>query len=57
MMKKINQYKKDIKILMKKSSDIDIKRRMEGRIRLTKAELKLKNEILDLVEKLMKEIK
>lgn len=52
-MKTIGQYKEDIKNLMKKSADIDIKATNENRD-LSSDELLLKNEILDAVEDLNK---
>ena len=52
-MKTISQYKEDIKNLMKKSADIDMKAISESRD-MTEAELALKNEILDTVEEINK---
>ena len=50
-MKTLSQYKDDIKTLMGKMSDIDEKAKVEGRD-FTKAELSIKDEILDQVEEL-----
>lgn len=54
-MKTISQYKEDLKNLMKKSSDIDVKAIGENRD-LSEAELSLKNEILDAVEDINKTV-
>jgi HK97 family phage major capsid protein len=54
-MKTIGQYKEDIKNLMRKATDIDAKATVENRD-LTEAEISLKNEILDTVEELSKNV-
>jgi HK97 family phage major capsid protein len=55
-MKTSTQYKDDIKSLMKKVSDIDVKATVENRD-LFDSEVSLKNEILDTVEELNKTVK
>lgn len=52
-MKTLGQYRDDIKNLMKKVADIDMKCTAENR-EITEAELALKNEILDTVEDVRK---
>lgn len=48
-MKTISQYREDVKNLMKKAADIDVKATAENRD-LSEAELSLKNEIMDNIE-------
>jgi len=52
-MKTLNQYREDIKALMKKAGDIDAKVTAENRDP-SEAEISLKNEILDTVEEIQK---
>jgi HK97 family phage major capsid protein len=54
-MKTITQLKDDLKALMKASADIDAKATLENRC-LSESEKNLKNELLDKVEEIQKEI-
>ncbi len=54
-MKTISQYREDIKNLMKKVGDIDAQATNENRD-MTEAEISLKNEILDTVEEIHKQV-